>query len=395
MHRGSIAALIACLALMTPISSAWAQEQVSEEPEDSSGPLTVKTNETTLTFGGAVWINWAFQDWKSPDEGRERDLRFDNLRLALDGSYGEQLLFSAQYRFYSYTRAIHHAWFGYRPNENNQIELGVTQVPFGLLPFATHSFWFGLGYYLGLEDDYDAGIKWHRDKGPWDLHLAFFQNEELGDATNLDRFSTDVVRVDDQQNEEVNQGNLRLAYTVGKGTDSSSEFALSGQYGVLDNRNTVRSGDRWAAAAHYKGWYGDWNPEVQVALYEYSPENPEDVDDRLILLGNLTSTRLVAAEGTLVNLNLRRFFEVDWGPFEKFNAYVNYSHLFKDEDAFLDSQLFDAGCVFEAGPFWIWVDFLLGRNAWYLNDSPENSGMGPGGTDDWEFRLNVNFEWFF
>ena len=72
-----------------------------------------------------------------------------------DGTHGENLIFSGQYRLYGYTRTIHHAWFGYRWDDGNQVELGVTQVPFGLLPFATHSFWFGLGYYVGVEDDYE------------------------------------------------------------------------------------------------------------------------------------------------------------------------------------------------------------------------------------------------
>ena len=51
--------------------------------------------------------------------------------------------------------------------------------------------------------------------------------------------------------------------------------------------------------------------------------------------------------------------------------------------------------VVQAGPLWMWVDFLAGKNAWYLNDSPEMSGMGAGGTDDWEYRVNVNFQWYF
>lgn len=109
----------------------------------------------------------------------------------------------------------------------------------------------------------------------------------------------------------------------------------------------------------------------------------------------ISSSRLVAAKGTLVNANLRRFWDVNWGPFKRFNAYYNYSHLFKDVSAFKDSQLHDPGCVFEAGPFWIWVDFLIGKNAWYLNDSFENSGPGPGGTGNWEYRFNINFEWYF
>ena len=55
----------------------------------------------------------------------------------------------------------------------------------------------------------------------------------------------------------------------------------------------------------------------------------------------------------------------------------------------------DPGCVLQAGPLWIWVDLLLGKNAWYLNDSPENSGPGPGGTNKFESRFNISFEWYF
>lgn len=353
-----------------------------------------KTLKPELTFGGALWVNYAFQKWKSLDQGRKKDLRFDNLRLSIDGNYGK-FLFSGQYRLYGYTRAIHHAWIGYQPTENNQIELGVTQVPFGLLPFATHSFWFGLGYYVGLEDDYDAGLKYRHKAGPWEFHFAFFRNEEYGDATSLDRYSVDPVRIDDQQNEETNQFNIRLAHTIKHRGDRRTELGLSGEWGSLLNRTTGGFGDHWAVAFHYNGWYNNWNPQIQVAHYRYNPKNPHDISNLLILMGNLTSFREIAAEGTLLNLNLARFFNVHWGPFERFRLYYNYSHLFKSEITFKDSQLHNLGSVLQAGPFWIWIDLLLGKNAWYLNDSPEGSGLGSGGTDQWHYRFNVNFEWYF
>jgi hypothetical protein len=367
----------------------------AQNEDDSTGITLNPTPKTTLTFGGAVWVNYAYQDWISPDQGRKRGLRFDNVRLSFDGTHGDHLLFSAQYRIYGYTRAVHHAWFGYKFNEKNQLELGITQVPFGILPFATHSFWFGLGYNVGMEDDYDAGVKWHHKNDAWDLHLAFFYNEEYGDATSLDRYSVDLVRVDDQQNQEIAQGNLRVAYTFGKDTKNSTEVGISGEFGGVDNLETSSTGYHWQAALHYSGWYADWNPEFQISRYEYHPKNPEGVDDRLVLMGNLTSTRLIAAKGTLINANLRHFWNVNWGPFSRFRAYYNYSGVIKDEKSFKNSQLHNPGCVLEAGPFWIWIDFLMGKNAWYLNDSPENSGLGPGGTDKWEYRFNISFEWYF
>lgn len=234
-----------------------------------------------------------------------------------------------------------------------------------------------------------------RSRRTWETHLAFFTNEEYGDATKLDRYSTDLVRDGEQQNEESGQFNARFAYVFGEGTAASSEFGVSGEYGRIDNLTTERSGDRWQAAVHYRGRYGAWNPEVQVARYEYDPANPPGVDDRLVLFGNLTAKRLVAAEGTLVNLNLRRFFEVNGELLDRFNIYLNYSHQFKDVDEFEDSQLINPGARFEFGPFWVWVDLLYGKNVHYLNDSETNSGPGPGATDEFEYRGNVSFEWYF
>jgi len=187
-------------------------EQLGKQEPAEVEVATEKPSELDVDIGGAVWINYAHQDWVGDDQGRKDNLRFDNLRLAVDSSYANFLM-SAQYRFYSYTSALHHAWIGYRFGEDNQVELGVSQVPFGILPFGSHNFWFMIPYFVGLEDDYDAGIKWHYGfADDWTLDTAFYLNEEYDDATDLDRYSVDVVRDGDQQNDERNQFNLRLAY---------------------------------------------------------------------------------------------------------------------------------------------------------------------------------------
>lgn len=365
------------------------------QAENDSTSVDKKVPKTSFKFGGAVWVNYSYQNWITQELGRKRGLQFDNIRLSLDGAHGDHLLFSAQYRIYGYTSALHHAWIGVKPNENNQIELGVTQVPFGILPFATHSYWFGLGYYHGIEDDYDAGIKWYRKSENLDFHLAFFYSEEYGNSANLSRYSVDLVRSGEQQNEEFAQGNLRIAYLNGRNTDSKTEVGLSAEVGGIDYIGVKENGYRWQTALHYSGRYKGWNPELQIARYEYNPVNPDSVSTDLVLMGNLTSKRLVAAKATVFNANLRHFWDVDWGFINAFNAYINYSTTYKDVSSFKTSQLVNPGCVLEAGPFYMYIDFLLGKNAWYLNDSEENSGPGPGGTDEWEYRFNINFEWYF
>lgn len=376
----------------------------SNEREKVAGSIRAEKErqeqEVDLDLGGALWINYAYQEFRTPDEGKKRDLNFDNLRLSFDGSYaptpgGGTYYFSAQHRFYSYMDTVHHAFMGYQFAPDHKVELGVTQVPFGLLPFASHSFWFGIGYYLGQEDDYDIGLKYYRKIGEWDLHAAYFLNEEYADATNLERYSVDLARLDEQQNEERDQFNLRMAYMI-EGDAGSTELGVSGEVGAIDNLATRKSGRRWAAAAHYNGHYGPWNPQLQVTYYDYEPENPAGVDDRLVRMGNFGSYRDVAAEGTVISANLAYRFALDWGQFSGANCYNDYSVLLKEESSFSDSHINVTGCVFEGGPFWVWADIINGRNAWYLDDSAQFSGLGAGAEDDdWKTRININLEWYF
>ncbi|MGF1509767.1 MAG: hypothetical protein ACFB9M_09745 [Myxococcota bacterium] len=375
------------------VSTSTASADTELEPE-SKASRGWKLRDVKFRVGGAIWVNLAYQAFDSLDPPRRGDFRFDNFRIAFDGEWNG-LLASAQYRLYSFTDIVHHGWIGYRFLEHYQVEIGITQVPFGLLPFATHSYWFGLGYYIGFEDDYDAGFKLAYSRGPLDLHVAFFINEELSNATDFDRYSTDLARVDEQQTEEEYQGNLRAAYTFGRGSPFSTQWGLSGQVSSLPNLTTNERGIHWAAGVHFRGNYRGWNPEFQLVRYEFHPKNPVGVDDRLVLMANLSSTRFVAAKAYLINLNLRRTVEVGLGPLQRLRFYVDYSHHIKDVDEFNDSQLIDPGFLLEMGPFWVWTDFLVARNAQYLNDSLANSGPGPGGTDRFEFRFNINFEWYF
>lgn len=59
---------------------------------------------------------------------------FDIFRLDLNGSIGKVLL-SAQYRWFQYMSAIHHAWVGCKFTSKDDGRPGITRVPFGNQPF--------------------------------------------------------------------------------------------------------------------------------------------------------------------------------------------------------------------------------------------------------------------
>ena len=101
-------------------------------------------------LGGAVRTNLFYKDWS---ESKRMDL--DTIRLNLEFEM-QNLIGSAEYRYYYYqdldcdTHMIHHGWLGYRFAESDEIQFGVHQVPFGIIPYASHNWFFQLPYYVGL-----------------------------------------------------------------------------------------------------------------------------------------------------------------------------------------------------------------------------------------------------
>ncbi len=359
------------------------------------------TPRTQFKLGGAVWIRSAFQDWQEDNSANRQGLYFDQFRISIDGEHSldgkAKLMFSSQARWWSYQFALHHMWFAIKFNENHEARYGVTQAPFGAMPAISSSFWYSLNYYHGLEGDHDAGFHYLFNKGGFDLQFGYFRNGEYNDPSALNRWAPDLVVSGEQGNFERNQFNLRLAYVFGKDTDYSSEFGISGEIGQMKNTFVENDGDRWAGAIHYVGYYNNWNFYAQGTRYEYSPVNPEGVDDRTVLMGFFSDQRLVAAKATTLVGGVRRFWDIDWWLLDKINAYVEYSTVLKDVAEFNDSKLFNPGVVFQAGPFYVWMDFLMAQNAWFFNDSQANSGPGAGSInpDKWEFRYNFSLQWYF
>ncbi|MDZ4046876.1 MAG: hypothetical protein U1E00_00790, partial [Pseudoxanthomonas sp.] len=144
----------------------------------------------SLDLGGAVRFNVGWRDYGDPAGNGDIDLEL--LRIDASGSHGP-LFFSLQYRWYDGFDAVHHAWAGWRLDGDRDLKLGIQQVPFGLLPYASHSFWFGSGYYLGLEDDYDTGLVYRHGAGDHGFHAGLFLSDEYGDAARFDRYSFDLA----------------------------------------------------------------------------------------------------------------------------------------------------------------------------------------------------------
>ncbi|WP_052465029.1 hypothetical protein [Geoalkalibacter subterraneus] len=282
-------------------------------------------------------------------------------------------------------------------------------MPFGLQPYASHNFWFSGAYYVGLEDDYDMGVKFLYNTGPWDLALAFYKNGELGNAGEAGRYSVDVINNADggyagaqpDGNEETNQVNLRVAHTLDHGQLGQTELGVSGQWGQLYNKNTKDTGDHWAGAAHLNGDYGRWNLQLMYAAYEYDPENPATyknadgdtvaVDNDIITLGAYSYSWGAPAEAQIAIANLAYTLPVNnWGPIDSLTFYSDNTLIELDEDRFDSIWQNVVGCLIAAGPVYTYVDVISGKNMIF-----SGGNMVGGGNEGRTTRINVNFGYYF
>lgn len=359
--------------------------------------------EPPFDIGGALRFNYYATRSDRSQRERAGDAGLELFRLDVEGEKNG-LLVSAEYRWYPYQHVLHHGWIGVDWDEAGQLRAGVSQVPFGLLPYAAHNYWFGIPYYVGLGDEYDLGLQYRWQPGAWDVRAAFYKNPEVSSPANHRRYGFDVVhdgcipnpdesqdRDVSQCNRETNQGNLRLAYTLNQGGTCPTEIGASGQYGELYNDVTGKAGERWAAAAHLDMRCGRWNLQLQGGRQVLDPRNPANEDNDTVTFGALAGSYPVASRADLGVINLAYNFPAPWESIDMLTCYNDFSIYAKDASGFQDSRINTTGCAVGAGPLFVYADHIRAESAPYF-DTGEALGKGGSG---WDTRYNLNIGYYF
>lgn len=346
-----------------------------------------------IAFGGALRLNYSWRDFDDANKDRLGDFELELFRINTDGRIGDIVL-SAEWRRYNDFQAIHHGWLGYDFTPSLQGQIGISQVPFGLLPFASHSFWFGGTYYLGFEDDYDTGVKFvHTPDEDWTFHYAFYKNPEYANDDRFGRYSFDLVTDGDQQNEEINQLNLRAERHFTFSSETSLDLGVSLEGGQIFNRITRDEGERYAVAAHANALVGPWNLQFQALRYEFNPENPEGVADNFVQTGAFEFPFLMAAKGEVLTANVARTVPVSFGPVTGATCYNDFTFINPDVRDSADSIQNVTGCSVAIGGIFAYFDWITGKNMWFAG----GDGIGRNATSagKWRSRLNVNIGFYF
>ena len=382
-----------------------------QDVRDLAGDVYDKKQSKTVKVGGALRYNATYAEFNDGQKDRGGDIGLDTFRINMDADI-DGLLFSAEYRFYNSWRALHHGWVGYEFNDDQHIEIGLTRVPFGILPYASNNFYFSSNYYTGFEDDYDIGVKYVATPGQWNFQAAFFKNSE---NNGNDRYSVDPIGImpqltDDDGNsvpatqadgglarnnfvdgygqsvQETNTTNLRAAYNWQHAKDYVSEIGVSGQYGFIYNDATTEYyGDNLAGALHLHGNYGPWEIMLEAARYEYDLDGNEDV----LGTGYFNTNYVIPTEATSWLGNVSYTFQLDFGPFDSLEVYNDYTYIGNKSGGLPNTWQNVTGAALAAGNLYTYFDLIQGKNETFVN------GTLVGDRPKTQTLFNINMGYYF
>ena len=373
--------------------------------------------ELSVDLGGSLRVNALFRSYGAgiPFEDKaDRKLgnggfTFDTFRINASGSYGS-LIFDTEYAIYPDAFGglfIHHGWVGYEFSEAFQAQVGVSQVPFGIQPYASSSWFFNNTYYVGLEDDYDAGIKFMYQTGPWDVQAAYYMNAEgntFYGSSNSARYSYDVVPEDGVGFEnggrglsEENQFNGKVAYSFNHGDLGFTKVGVSGQYGQLLNEGNGETDSHYAYAGHVQGRYGALGAKLEVAQQTLNPPVSAGQSEDFVWMGAYGGTYRVASEHTVYSSSVSYRFPVDLGPISQVKPYYDFSAVTKNVDGWNDNVSHITGFLTSAGPLFVYTDLIISKGHPFNQpvDGSFTSVLAEQTDNEWRTAFNLNIGLYF
>lgn len=334
-----------------------------------------------VDIGGAVRFNYGWLDY-----GPTSRLQLELLRADIEAGAGP-LFFSAQYRWYDGFDAVHHAYAGWNFSETTQLKAGIQQVPFGLLPTVSQSFWFGSGYYLGIEDDYDPGVTFSHEQGDHHWTAGWFSGDEYGSGSRYDRYSFDVAQTPELPYRERGRVHVRYEHT---GVLKEGELLLgaSAFSGRIQDTATGRHHGHHGAALHAQWKREGWTTQLQWARYRYSVPG-----DRIAMSAFLAPFE-IASEADVPSANVAYSFGARrW--LDDITCYNNLSMTrpVGRRAGVRESWQNVTGCSLQKGIMLTYVDWIAGKNMWFAGG--DGIGIDDGGPSRWHSRLNLNIGFYF
>ena len=357
--------------------------------EDSSQAI----KQPKVRFSGALRVSFSNTDYYN-NENRGGDLDFDLFRLAVDAKK-EDVILSAQIRFFQYMYAIHHGWIGYALNNKDEVHFGIVPMPFGITPYNSNNFFFSANYYLGLEDTQAAGTHYAHKSKSLDFDIGFYKNDDMGGVDgyveNRNKSYTYSITGTDLNSTtntpatalgEHNTISSRIAYKT-KG-DNNFEIGLSGLYGEIESSNNT-VGDRYAYALHTVINISDLNIKLQASQYDIRLDNKKEI----IAVGAYAWNDTIASRTTSYTAHLAYTFHTGLSSLKSIKIYNDYSMLTNKSGDLKDTVMHVPGLSFGMGDMYLYCDYIMGKNMPFIGSNMTQN------SDIYYKRFNLNVGYYF
>ncbi len=360
-----------------------------------------------LKLGGFLRFNYNLSSWKDLQQKRGGDFAYDCLGLKVKATYDE-LYLNAEYRLYSDGFGggfLRHGYAGYLLKKGQELKFGLIPVPFGNSEFNSNSFFFSLNYYYGLEGDNDMGISYSKTFDKLKLDFAIMKNgEDLSMSNNGDasysRYGYDVSSMSNAdgslilRNKEINQFNARAIYQL-KHKNVNHNIGISAMWGQILNLDTEKIGSRYAIAAHYNANIGKFNIKAQVSNFNHNAKNPSNEPKDVIAMAAYGAPYLIAKEATSYTLGVTYTHPVKSKIINSLSFYNDFGMANKSKLDFENSMMNVTGMAISAGPIYTYVDWAMGKNHAWLGPDWTAAFANGNPNAEWNYRLNINFGFYF
>ena len=368
----------------------------------------------TLNIGGAIRANYVYGDYADsagPSRGDNGgNMELDVFRINADWQK-ENWVGKAEYRWYPGLKGVgynffHTAWLGYNFSNEDQVQVGLNRVPFGVGAYGPANSWFfDLHYYIGLSDDMDLGVKYTHSDGALQYDLALYAAAEPnGNGASADsaRYSYDIID-DGSLNgayREAGQLNGRVIVSVASNS-IPTDLGVSLQVGILKANDNSMADDAisYAASLHSSSTVGPWNLKLQCSYYDHGVDfnNPLASDD-LVQMGAYDYAAPIASKGFVPAATLSYTWNAaryDW--LDSVTFYAETSAIIKDGvdnagNDLNDSMMNSVGAAFACGGWYTYVEYASANGNYFIGPGGD---FGANSADEWEGRLNINLGYYF
>jgi len=357
-----------------------------------------KDDAPIVNVGGALRFNYNLSSWKTGQKKRGGDFGFDVFRINAEATW-RRLSLNAEYRLYSSGFGggiLKHGWITYDINPVSEVQVGLSQVPFGIRPYSSNSWFFTFPYYIGFEDDYDMGVKYVYRKENLEFDLAYYHSAEdlvFSDRSpSANRYSYDITGPN-KENQTFNG-----QFVIPFGEQQYHRIGASGMWGRLYNIESEEQGDRHALALHYQYKPAKYlNLKIQALTYDFRPVYPEGDELPFLIMGAYGANYQVALGGEVYSLAISYELPVNFGPITQLTFYEDYAFFDKRNPDFEDTHMNVVGMMVTAGQVYTYFDYAAGYNHPWLGPV-WTTALSTGNQEDdtqWSARFNVNIGYYF